>query len=370
MSNVIPLRENDNEINSIEQSACDWIACLTLDALNPGREKALHLWLAQDPRHSQALFEMASLMDDISVLSRLEDLIPLVPNVSKTTLTATSIRSVGAGLAALIRRPQYGVTACCLLLMVAFLMFPLQSENYTVTASTHVGERKTIELADGSLVTLNTSTQIKVVYAQHERRIFLLKGEGLFDVAPDKERPFYVVAGATAVRAVGTIFNIELTNERMELTVTEGVVELNKPALVLAVASESGVTKEKETYLNNTRVEAGFIAVVENAVESVSPIDAGAIEKKLAWQNGVVVFEGETLEQVVAEISRYTTKTFFISDDGTRQIRIGGYFEVGDVEQMLDILQTGFNIQVSQDYSGVIRLSSAAKPHASPSRSL
>ena len=154
------------------------------------------------------------------------------------------------------------------------------------------------------------------------------RGEVLFDVAHDEKRPFLVIAGDTTIRAIGTAFNVELNDRNIEVTVTDGIVEV-ETAYMESIQNQGAKPAGSllEIPVENKRpaqIRAGQTAIIVQTMESLQPIDAIAIEKKLSWQQGVVVFEGETLEQVVAEISRYTTKTFLISDDGTRSIRIGG----------------------------------------------
>lgn len=360
MSNIVTLPSHPQNSDAIEERACEWVACLVLGNLTENRQQELQRWLAEDPRHASSLKEMAELMDAMSVLSRLSDLFPLESTSPETPKPEWHFSCF----------PFNWIAAtCCLLLLIGYIAWPFGRLDQSLIASTHVGESKIITLNDGSRITLNTSSQIRVNYSLHARHIELLQGEGLFDVAPDKSRPFYVRAGDTEVRAVGTVFNIELTDNRMELTVTEGIVEIDKPAAAKSTTDNAKVP-QKLLVAGKAQVKAGEVAVIGRTVESLAPIDQASINKKLAWKTGQVIFEGETLEQVVAEISRYTTTTFFISDDGTRQIRIGGYFDIGNVDQMLDILQTGFNIKVTQDYLGVVHLSSITREDNQPANAL
>ncbi|HYG28420.1 MAG TPA: FecR domain-containing protein, partial [Caulobacteraceae bacterium] len=93
---------------------------------------------------------------------------------------------------------------------------------------TALGERRVVALEDGSRVELNTDSRIEVAYAEDQRRIVLLKGEALFEVAKDPSRPFVVMANGAEVRAIGTAFNIRLREKLVELTVTEGVVSVKE----------------------------------------------------------------------------------------------------------------------------------------------
>ncbi len=90
-----------------------------------------------------------------------------------------------------------------------------------------VGHQLTATLDDGSTIQLNTDTRIELQYSSRERTVRLQRGEAHFAVAPDAERPFVVVAGSGVVRAVGTEFNVYLSDgNQTEVTVTEGIVEI------------------------------------------------------------------------------------------------------------------------------------------------
>ena len=190
------------------------------------------------------------------------------------------------------------------------------------------------------------------------RAVNLVKGEAHFDVVADKTRPFIVYAGNTVIRAVGTAFNVRAWSESVEVIVTEGVVDVFSKDGVNSVRQPDAVT-EKGDILSApaTSVEAGQSAIIVSQVEALQRLDLHSMEKKLAWQNGMLVFEGDPLEKVVEAISRYTTMTFIISNEQTRNIKVGGYFETGDIDKLLDVLEHGFKIVVTKSDSGTVYLS-------------
>jgi transmembrane sensor len=103
-------------------------------------------------------------------------------------------------------------------------------------------------------------------------------------------------------------------------------------------------------------VSAQETAVVEPALQSVRKLEPNEVDSRVAWQRGEVVFQGEPLEQVLAEVSRYTTTRFVIGDDKLRDVRIGGYFKVGEMDSFLASLRENFLIDWQRSQDGRIVL--------------
>jgi transmembrane sensor len=214
-----------------------------------------------------------------------------------------------------------------------------------VLYSTSVGEQKSIVLPDHSKVLLNTASRIQVDYRVGQRGVHLLQGEAFFEVAHDTHRPFLVYAGANIVRAVGTAFTVRVQKQDVEVTVTEGVVELSSVPHAVGSTVGKGLI-EPQTKLAD--IKAGQSAAFNQDVESIQSIKPQEIKRKLSWREGILSFSGEPLEQVVAEVSRYTPVTIVISDPAIRDIRIGGYFKIGETDAMLEALETSFGVRVNR----------------------
>ena len=101
---------------------------------------------------------------------------------------------------------------------------PIDATNGIYAAA--IGEIREQELVDGSVLQINTDSQVNVEYSEGTRKIHLLRGEAHFDVAHDKDWPFQVYAGKGVVKAVGTAFSVRLEEEKISVIVTEGKVDL------------------------------------------------------------------------------------------------------------------------------------------------
>ena len=98
---------------------------------------------------------------------------------------------------------------------------------------------------------------------------------------------------------------------------------------------------------------------INHHIKPIQTLRQDQVARKLSWRDGMLVFSGESLEQVVEEVSRYTTQSIVITDASIRDIRIGGYFKAGETQAMFDAFETSFGVQVSRIDSGLVHLSRA-----------
>jgi len=193
------------------------------------------------------------------------------------------------------------------------------------TYSTKAGDQLHVVLDDGSVIDLNTNTQIRVRFSAARRQILLDRGEALFSVAHDASRPFEVTALGVTARAVGTKFSVRLHEDaRVETLVTEGRV------LVLRQSELLGVPMAPRP-IGHTLV-AGEHVVVTKRAAVVSKVGPKEIDRQLRWTTGKVAFEEQPLADVVREVNRYTTRQLVIKDPGIVRTAVGGGFDTRNAE--------------------------------------
>jgi len=222
---------------------------------------------------------------------------------------------------------------------------------------TAIGEQQTINLPDGSEIVLNTSSALQVTYTRDARTIQLDRGEAYFQVASNKKRPFSVETEKGGVTAVGTAFTVRLDADEMSVVVTEGRVALD----VIAPAEDrkrSGTPTEEEVR-RPVEVEAGYAATIDQKGEAVSTMTPQSLNKELDWRDGVLTFEGETLDTVIAEISRYSDLQIEIADSDLRDEQIVAYYKIGGVDGVLEALRLMEHVEVEQISERHVRLSRA-----------
>jgi transmembrane sensor len=179
-------------------------------------------------------------------------------------------------------------------------------------ASTDIGERSLLVLADGSKVTLNTASSVHADYAGHERRVTLVRGEAFFDVAKNATRPFIVSAGSRQVIAVGTAFDVRLQDRQVKVTLVEGRVRVVRAADPVQPVSA-------------VMLEAGSALVAkEDGADRVERLDT---VRATSWRSGRLVFDGERLADVVAEMNRYSREKLEIADPALEGKKVSGVFE-------------------------------------------
>jgi ferric-dicitrate binding protein FerR (iron transport regulator) len=202
-------------------------------------------------------------------------------------------------------------------------------QRNTQTYTTHVGELRHVELEDGSTIALNTDSEVRVHYSSRYRHVDLTRGEALFDVAKDKNKPFDVEAGDTTVRAVGTAFSVRLrdagADERVDVVVSEGRIAINPPSA--------------QTYA------AGSVAMVRNGRVATTTVDGEDITSRLSWTTGRLMFQGEKLSDVVDEINRYNVRKLQVTDSDIAGLKIGGTFQATDPDGFARALGATFGIK-------------------------
>jgi transmembrane sensor len=307
----------------VADQAAEWATRIDAGTIDPDTNETLRLWLEADPRHRGALLRSEAAL---SFLDRGRALAGVVPKPEPRPIwIRRKLLFAGAALAA-------GIAG------VAILM--TAPHRY----DTGVGEIRQVPLSDGSLVAINTQSAFEVAMHPDLREITLTRGEAWFKVAHDKNRPFIVSAGRIRVRAVGTAFSVHRHDDGADVLVTEGVVE-------------TWTVGEEE---RRVKVEAGSKAYVAE-YEPPKPIAAAAdIERSLAWRDGQIVLEGETLDDAVAQFNRYNTRKLVISDPDLAEEKLVGQFRATEPLTFAGAVATTLGATVVED-GDTIRLARAAR---------
>ncbi|WP_394222315.1 FecR family protein [Alteromonas gracilis] len=343
-SNVIPLKSDEHVLDE----ASEWLVKLD-NGLDESETKALKVWLAT-PLHRDTFLEMVALWDKMSVLNELADIVPHAPESSAHHSRSGAVTW---------KRP---LAIAASFLMVGFLSYqglnlfsspdqtpPIsQVASYSLQASTKAGEHKSISLEDGSTLWLNTNSQVNIAFTDTSRVIQLVKGELHIEVAKDKSRPLNVLAAGKAIQAVGTAFNVQYHRGDLELVVTEGVVEVASYTLNKANGKTiiNPIITPQATPLTLVEGEKSLLSLPNSAIETVSRED---ITNDLSWREGKIVFRGESLIDVIEEVSRYTDKTVVLGDSALANMQVAGLFNTNDVDALIAALAD--NLQISTDYS-------------------
>ena len=359
-----------DEPKSVQAQASAWLAKLDNDKPSSQDLQAFKHWVNKDEAHIAAFKKVAAAWDELNILTRLPSLLEQKDLQSKEQ----KHRAASAQPAA----PRFGIAglsfrqlALAATIVMGLMLGVQQAFNSPQQARywTAVGEQKTITLPDNSVVQLNTNSRIQFDYRGQTRAVYLHQGEVHFSVAKNPDRPFEVYAGTGLVRAIGTAFSVTLNNrsDEVNVLVTEGVVEIAPEIVTSAIgpqaetidAGPSGAQVMAEKPANrHQRVSAGSAAVFDrDEVREIEKVEAAEMQQLLAWQQGLLIFSGEPLEEVVAEISRYTDTKIIIKSEEARALRIGGQFNVADTRAIFSALEQGFGIKADYATNNLVYLS-------------
>ncbi|MGF7156247.1 FecR family protein [Novosphingobium gossypii] len=207
--------------------------------------------------------------------------------------------------------------------------------------TTRLGEIRRLPLSDGSVMTMNSGSDLTVTMAQQSRRIELTQGEAWFEVAKDASRPFVVASGDVRVRAVGTAFSVRRRETGVEILVTEGVVE-------------TWAEGDRDLRM---RLEAGDRAMM--SAHAVMDYEAGrssSVDRALAWRSGMIDLDGRTLYDAADEFNRYNSRQIIIADPRVARERLDGLFRVNDPEGFATAVQASLGASIDTSNPALIRI--------------
>lgn len=293
--------------DAIVDAASAWLARRDR-GFTPAEQDSYLQWLREDERHARAVTRLEKAWGALDSLAEWRPEHSQKPNPD---LLAVPLRRFW--------RRAAGVLALAAAAAVAVVIWkPFGSAPTTVQVARQ-SELRT--LADGSVVELNQDAEIAVNYSAAERHIRLLRGEAYFTVARNPDRPFVVTAGGVRVRAVGTVFNVRLAGDAVDVLVTEGKVRIDPPK-----PNEPDVTGALNAAMVGARERTTVNAAVPTPLApEVFEATADEIESTLSWQGMRLKFVETPLDEAVAEFNRYNRETrIIIADRRIAKLPLGG----------------------------------------------
>ena len=310
--------------------AADWFAQARSGALDPAGEEAWLQWIGDDAH--QRSYENCELAWELS--AELRNSPTLMALLGQADSLVTQRRASRARAARPTwRLPSWQVGLAASAIAVGVFAWLFINRPATTEYSTAVGEQRTVQLADGSSVVLNTDSLMRVQFSGHRRHVELIRGEALFSVSHDPSRPFAVHALQGVTTAVGTQFDVEITRSGAAVSVLEGTVTVGAggtaasvPAVAVSAGSGVGYT------------QAG-------AVSDLRPAEVNRIQ---GWRTQRMVFNDLPLETALAEYNRYTHTPIVLSNPALGSRHINGVFHIGDEAAFLSAMQQGLHLKATK----------------------
>jgi transmembrane sensor len=205
-----------------------------------------------------------------------------------------------------------------------------------------IGERRVITLQDGSRVSLDAASEVKVRYTHGARKLELVRGQARFDVTRDLGRPFVVDAGDRSVSATRGAFNIDRAAQRVCVTLLDGAA---------VVRLEPGLF-HRQAPGRPTLLKPGQQLTADPARQTLASADAREVT---AWERGELVFTNEPLADAVARVNRYSVRKIEV-DPSAAALRVSGAFNAGDTASFLDAMSSYFKLAAVPGTDGKVVL--------------
>jgi len=338
-------RNSTAEENRIVAEASEWV--IRVDCgLSPEDQDALFTWLASSSLHRTWYAIKSKEWSTMDILADWRPEHSVEPNPDLLAKPNRAIRSWALPVA-------LSLAACIAVLLTFSYRLTSTPRSDPLTAETIVFP-KTRTLDDGSVVELDGGAEISTAFTFAERRVYLQKGEAQFKVAKNPNRPFVVQVGDVEFLAVGTVFNVKLRGQAVEMFVTEGRVSVATPST--AVASDS-----------RPILVAGQCASVavngKNRDVKVTTLTAEEIQRRLAWQPRLLDFDSNTLEDVVVEFNRHNSVQIVLVDPSLKSLRLVASFKSDNVDGFVRMLNISEGIEAQRTGDVIaLRRPTASRP--------
>lgn len=305
----------------VQARAAEWVAERHYAAeWSADNQAALDAWFAEDLANEIAYWRLDAAWDRTNRLAAMRRS-PQAPNSGTGKLRSylprfVAVIAVGAVIGAVV--------------------FHQSSPQAETTFATPVGGQKTLSLSDGTRVTLNTDTSIRIERKGAARRVWLEKGEAYFEVHHDSAHPFIVWTAGHRITDLGTKFSVRNRPDGLGLKVVliEGAAEIR--------SADAWVTNHRAI------LKPGDVAVATARTLAVSREAATSIGEDLTWRQGLLVFRHTTLAEAVAEFNRYNEQKISIADSEVGEMRIAGTFQARNTELFTEAVKELFKLRVSK----------------------
>lgn len=351
-----------NESLPVSEQAAHWWVVLNEATCTAADREAFAAWVRRSPERVEAFLRVNMLMGTLHSKDRRwpetpadelirqaraasAEIIPLSRSESAPRPVRTPLRLPGPFAFAGVRMFLAASLAmlCC---AVALSWFMLSPERY----ETGIGEQRSVLLDDGSLVTLNTDSQIEVKYSDQRRLVRLVRGEALFKVAHEPERPFDVDTGNAVVRAVGTQFNVDRRADRTTVSVVEGKVQVTADPIENPALPAPGGTAATEQSETEILAAAQRVVLTESGMSA--PESIANLAPVTAWTQRQLVFENQSLGEVAEEFNRYNRQHILIRSAQLRTQQVTGVFQANDSASFLAFIARVPGVRVTTTEQG------------------
>lgn len=329
MNKGVPVPERETS-QDIDRAAAEWVARMDRASLTASEAEALTKWLAADRRRRGALIRARA------IWMRSESACALGPKYDPENFQPAATDLPPAPIEH--RRPmlKWSGALAASLVVIVMLVATLQMPAAYATAK---GEMRTVPLGDGATVTLNTDTHIKIYDDDGRRRIRVLRGEVLIE-------------GAGA--ALPTL--VEVDGKRLEGSAATFVVRKlhDQPAQVLVQEGRVVLAEEKQATMPLSANTGASLLEGKEQGWQLRALSHGQLSRELAWREGKIALQGETLADAVALYARYSDTPIVIDDPELAKALVTGLFAVNNALGFSRAVANVFDADVRQEGDRIV----------------
>lgn len=328
------------------EEAALWCMRLSEGELQPEEEVAFERWLAANPRNSEAFDEAVTTWQELSDANAAQEFLSL----RLEALRLAKRRSIWSLPRAVQGLQQWSAVAAAVLVVIGVAVAgALWWNGRPATYETGIGERRVVALADGSQMSLDADTRVRVRYTDERRDFWLDRGRARFDVAKAPLRPFSVAAAGRTVVATGTSFSVELIQKQMRVVLYEGKVA------VLDTSADRRTEELEPVRLAGSKAAAAADQLLTPGRQLIAATDPGPAIVKPAdpvrtrdWETGQLIFAEEPLALAVERVNRYAKEKLEIGDPAAGKVLVSGVFTAGDTQAFVEGITAAFPLRVEE----------------------
>lgn len=314
----------------------NWFARLRASDCTAADLAAFERWRDESPGHAAAYRNVERTWRQLDALRA---------KASIVAATAEAVRAASQTRVVPGTRPRWkwmaAIAAALVVALTLGLLRPWAAEPAGERFATVTGEQRHIQLADGSEVLLDAESELVVHLKDHERDLFLEKGQAQFDVAHDAQRPFIVRAASGAIKALGTEFQVRVDGDDVLVTLLKGKISVDVAQTFAADKSDTLIAGQQIRF---------------NHRHDVWTKKKADIEVAQGWTYGDLVFKQWHLDDLVAEMNRYSDTKIRIADASLAELPVSGRFHAGDHDSLILALEHDWPIVAKQASDGEIAL--------------
>lgn len=316
---------------TVRAEAFAWLSHVNSGEFDEESRREFEAWLARDEKHRREYERAAEFWRGLDGFA--PRLMPQpAPSFPRSLRWAAGIR--GLPVRGLLVR---ALAACALLFAVLVLG---RGWAATETYRTVKGEHRSVTLADGSKIDLDTATELVVTLGLFERSVRMGRGEAVFTVAHESWRPFVVSAGTGWIRDVGTAFDVRIETGSVTVAVLDGEVSVG-----------AGADADTEKRLLTANQAIGYDDA--GTLSSIGQLDTRSLT---AWRQGRLVFDSIPLREVLRQVMRYHNVDLVVEDPALASVLVSGAFATNDLKAFLLTLEATLPVRMEYGDDRHIRL--------------